>query len=113
MVFQLFAVLFVCIFGSSIRRSTLATFEGATQEPLWANEFRLLRFVGGGGSRNDWDPLHQVFRLAIFKFRFECRDFKSLRLGSEALLLKDGGEGAFEGSVMVGREVESEKVVGV
>ena len=25
-VFQLFAVLFVCIFGSSIRRSTLATF---------------------------------------------------------------------------------------
>ena len=51
--------------------------------------------------------------MAIFKFRFECRDFKSLRLGSEALLLKDGGEGAFEGFVMVGREVESEEVVGV
>ena len=113
MVFQLFVVLFVCILKSSIGRSTLATIQGASQEPLWANEFRLLCLVGGGGSRYDGDPLHEVFRLAVFIFWLECCDLDSLRFGPEASFLKNGGEGALEGFVVVCCEVESEEVVGV
>ena len=51
--------------------------------------------------------------MAVFILRLECCDLESLRFGPEALFLKDGGEGALEGFVMVGREVELEEVVGV
>ena len=51
--------------------------------------------------------------MAVFIFRLECCDLESLRLGPEASFLKNGGEGALEGFVVVCCEVELEEVVGV
>ena len=51
--------------------------------------------------------------MAVFIFWLECCDLDSLRFGPEASFLKNGGEGALEGFVVVCCEVESEEVVGV
>ena len=51
--------------------------------------------------------------MVVFIFGLECCDLEPLRFGSEPSLLENGGEGALEGFVMGGRELESEKVVGI
>ena len=51
--------------------------------------------------------------MAVFIFWLECNYLDSLRFRSEPSFLENGGEGALEGFVVVGREVESEKVVGI
>ena len=51
--------------------------------------------------------------MAVFIFWLECNYLDSLRFRSEPSFLENGGEGALEGFVVVGRELESEKVVGI
>ena len=51
--------------------------------------------------------------MAVFVLRLECRYLESLGLSSEPFLLENFGKGALEGFVVVGSEVESEKVVGI
>ena len=51
--------------------------------------------------------------MVVFIFWLECNYLDSLRFRSEPSFLENGGEGALEGFVVVGREVESEKVVGI
>ena len=51
--------------------------------------------------------------MAVFIFWLECDYLNSLGFRSEPSFLENGGEGALEGFVVVGREVESEKVVGI
>ena len=51
--------------------------------------------------------------MAVFIFWLECNYLDSLRFCSEPSFLENGGEGALEGFVVVGRELESEKVVGI
>ena len=51
--------------------------------------------------------------MAVFIFRLECNYLDSLRFRSEPSFLENGCEGALERFVVVGREWESEKVVGV
>ena len=51
--------------------------------------------------------------MAVFIFWLECNYLDSLRFRSEPSFLENGGEGALERFVVVGREWESEKVVGV
>ena len=51
--------------------------------------------------------------MAVFIFWLECNYLDSLRFRSEPSFLENGGEGALEGFVMGGRELESEKVVGI
>ena len=51
--------------------------------------------------------------MAVFIFWLECDYLDSLGFCSEPSFLENGGEGALEGFVVVGREVESEKVVGI
>ena len=51
--------------------------------------------------------------MVVFIFWLECNYLDSLRFRSEPSFLENGGEGALEGFVVVGRELESEKVVGI
>ena len=51
--------------------------------------------------------------MVVFIFWLECNYLNSLRFRSEPSFLENGGEGALEGFVVVGRELESEKVVGI
>ena len=51
--------------------------------------------------------------MVVCIFWLECNYLDSLRFRSEPSFLENGGEGALEGFVVVGREVESEKVVGI
>ena len=51
--------------------------------------------------------------MAVFIFWLECNYLDSLRFRSEPSFLENGGEGALEGFVVGGRELESEKVVGI
>ena len=51
--------------------------------------------------------------MVVCIFWLECNYLDSLRFRSEPSFLENGGEGALEGFVVVGRELESEKVVGI
>ena len=51
--------------------------------------------------------------MVVFIFWLECNYLDSLRFRSEPSFLENGGEGALEGFVVGGRELESEKVVGI
>ena len=51
--------------------------------------------------------------MVVCIFWLECNYLDSLRFRSEPSFLKNGGEGALEGFVVGGRELESEKVVGI
>ena len=51
--------------------------------------------------------------MAVFIFWLECNYLDSLRFRSEPSFLKNGGEGALEGLVVVCCEWESEEVMGV
>ena len=51
--------------------------------------------------------------MVVFIFWLECNYLDSLRFRSEPSFLENGGEGALESFVVCGRELESEKVVGI
>ena len=51
--------------------------------------------------------------MVVCIFWLECNYLDSLRFRSEPSFLENGGEGALEGFVVGGRELESEKVVGI